>query len=131
MSWSTDNPRGDRNARRITQPDPGGSGGGAGIKVVKIIGGEGKQKSVECRVMKVTVPREDDEPLTEGLDVVLEETDKTLICINPRGNFLDLNVLYFAFQVDGFWCVDNQAVFQEWMGEDDDDDEDDEEEDDE
>ncbi|WP_437227552.1 hypothetical protein SH661x_000434 [Planctomicrobium sp. SH661] len=27
MSWSTDNPRGDRNARRITQPDPGGSGG--------------------------------------------------------------------------------------------------------
>lgn len=99
------------------QPLP--SGGSAGIKVVRLVNvGTEKQTTATALVLKVSYasPESEEDP-PYGVAVVVDETEEEIIVANPRGNFLEVGMIYFAFLVSGIWLIDNQSVFQDFMGE--------------
>lgn len=102
--------------RRQTYPSGGGKAG-SGICLVRLTEvGTDKQTTASAIVLKASYQPPEEEDPQHNIPVVVEDTERTIIVANPRGNFLEVGMVYFAFSIASIWIIDNQAVFQEFMG---------------
>lgn len=117
-----------RNTDRPRRPTPLDRGSvGQSIKLVRLVSSAASPDNINNVVtVKEYRPRVEDvagekitgDDLTDGDDVLLVDTGNEFKAINPRKNILDSRVAYLAYQINGYWVVDNQAVFQTFDGSD-------------
>lgn len=74
----------------------------------------GPGKAGTARVQKITNARD---TLASGDTITLADADpvRNITVVNFRPNWLASGVAYIAHPIDGFWVVENDACFQDFM----------------